>query len=74
MADWVPRSQGCGSWHPDLGTDDEQCLASVADAGAPGALGRGGFYTSGTLAGPLWINGAFQPSDDYGGLGFRCAR
>jgi hypothetical protein len=39
VADWVPRSTGCGSWSGGLG--DEQCLAGAAETGEPGAVQRG---------------------------------
>jgi formylglycine-generating enzyme required for sulfatase activity len=71
VADWVPRSITCSSWS---GSDDAQCLVGVQGTGEPGALVRGFGFGSGASAGPFAVQGAFQPSQSNGGLGFRCAR
>ena len=43
VADWVPRSTGCGTWSPGVSpTADDQCLAGADTEGEPGALLRGG--------------------------------
>jgi formylglycine-generating enzyme required for sulfatase activity len=71
VADWVPRSTGCGSW--DF-SDDEQCLSGAATSGEPGALIRGGWFSSASNAGVFAVFGAVQPSGAGYNLGFRCAR
>jgi hypothetical protein len=74
VADWVPRSTGCGSWGPVISpTNDFLCLAGAADSGEPGALIRGAFNFAGG-GGPLSILGNNPPSLAYGSLGFRCVR
>jgi hypothetical protein len=74
-ADWVPQSTACGTWSPGVSpTGDLQCLAGAATTGEPGALVRGGFFLSGTSAGPLAVVGSDGPSLSDVILGFRCAR
>lgn len=70
VADWVPRSTGCGTWS---GSTDFQCLAGAATTGEPGALIRGGSFDSGADAGPLAVGGVFEPSYSSP-FGLRCAR
>lgn len=71
VADWGPRSVGCGSW---ANSDDNQCLAgAAATAGEPGALVRGGHIFSFNAAGPLWIANN-EPSFESIASGFRCSR
>ncbi len=71
VADWVPRSFGCGTWNAGVSpTDDQQCLS---DDGEPFAVMRGGFSGNGPLAGPLAING-LPGSNAISAVGFRCAR
>ena len=73
VADWVPRSTGCGSW--GAFSDDSQCLAGAASTGGPGALLRGGAFNGGTVAGIFSVVGFFSPSPTGGdGSGFRAAR
>jgi formylglycine-generating enzyme required for sulfatase activity len=73
VADWVPRSSGCGSW--GAFSDDAQCLAGAASTGFPGALHRGGAFNGGTGAGIFSVVGFFGPSPPGGnGSGFRAAR
>jgi len=75
VADWVPRSTACGSWSPGVSpTDDQQCLASTATTGEPGALLRGGYFGGGHEAGPLAVVGYDEPSLAGTDIGFRCAR
>ena len=75
VADWVPRSTGCGTWSASINpTGDDQCLAGAATTGEPGALLRGGAFFSGSLAGPLAVLGSSPPSLPNVGVGFRCAR
>ncbi len=75
VADWVPRSTGCGAWS---GSGDVQCLAGAATMGEPGALLRGGSFLigmlDGMLAGPLTVNSTVGPSSSFNDAGFRCAR
>jgi len=79
VADWVPISTAeCGSWSAAVSpTADFQCLAGADDApvGTPGALRRGGDFSSssGPGAGPLNVFGNLGPSGS-GIIGFRCAR
>jgi formylglycine-generating enzyme required for sulfatase activity len=78
VADWVPRSTGCGAWGASVSpTGDTQCMAGAATTGEPAPLKRGGFWIYGTKAGPLWIY-AQDGLSDTGGIigreGFRCAR
>lgn len=72
VADWVPRSTGCGEWTSDV--RDFQCLAGAATTGEPGALLRGGQFKSRFFAGPLSVFGSLEPSLEDRGIGFRCAR
>ncbi len=75
VADWLPRSAGCGTWTAGMSpTGDDQCLAGAAPTGEPGALLRGGDFGSGPLAGPLAVEGNLAPSDADLFIGFRCAR
>jgi len=78
VAEWIPRSTGCGGW-PDGFGGDVQCLAGAATGGPPGALIRGGSFTTGLgafdfgTAGPFAIRGVSDPSFTNG-VGFRGAR
>ena len=73
VADWVPRSTGCGTWSAGVSpTGNLQCLAGAETTGEPGALIRGGGY--GTDAGPLSVIGYIRPSLQVVDVGFRCAR
>jgi formylglycine-generating enzyme required for sulfatase activity len=76
VADWVPRSTGCGTWSAGASpTGDAQCLAGAATTGEPGALLRGGFaFSAGAPAGPLTVEGRNGPSVSSPDIGFRCAR
>jgi len=76
VADWVPRSTTpCGTWSAAVSpTGDSQCLAGAATTGEPGALLRGGYFNSGSNAGPLAANGSIGPSSTFPIVGFRCAR
>ena len=75
VADWVPRSTGCGTWPVSVSpTGDLQCLAGAATTGEPAALRRGGGFARGTDAGPLIVLGDGGPSFQQDGVGFRCAR
>ena len=74
VADWVPRSIGCGMWSVGVSpTADFQCLVGAATTGEPGALLRGGDFLSGGYAGPLMVSD-LQPSFSDPTVGFRCAR
>jgi formylglycine-generating enzyme required for sulfatase activity len=80
VADWVPRSTGCGRWSPGVSpTGDDQCLAGAATSGEPGALLRGGdfgVFDIGATAGPLAVFGFVGPSAPQFSVvfGFRCVR
>lgn len=72
-ADWVPRTETCGTWSEALSTTDFQCLSNVAVTGEPGVPVRGGVYNDGDLAGPFAVNATVALSV-AGDVGFRCAR
>jgi hypothetical protein len=75
VADWVPRSAGCGSWGAGVSpTGDLQCLAGADATGEPGALRRGGDREAQAAAGPLAVSGLSPPSGSDFVRGFRCAR
>jgi len=74
VADWVPRSNACGTWGAVSATGDSQCLAGAATTGGPGALLRGGFFNNASTAGPLSVLGNNEPFNFFFGIGFRCAR
>lgn len=75
VADWVPHSTTCGAWSVAASpTGDAQCFAGAATTGGPGALRRGGGFSDGTSAGPLWVNASAEPSSAPVRIGFRCAR
>jgi len=71
VADWVPRSTGCGSWDFSV---DIQCLADAATSGEPGALIRGGHFAHGTGAGVFAVSGGDGPGSAGVTTGFRCGR
>src|SRR6266542_288694 len=72
VADWVPLSTSCTGWGSF--SDDLMCLAGASTTGGPGALFRGGDFTSSAHAGPFAVVGSFQPFDAPFAVGFRCAR
>ena len=73
VADWVPASTTCLNWASF--SDDDMCLAGASESIAgPGALLRGGWFTSGAGAGPLSIQGSSKPIRSLDLIGFRCAR
>ena len=78
VADWLPRSTGCGGvWSEAVSpTHDEQCLVGAATTGEPGVLVRGGgcYNFAVTDPGPLAVNATTAPSDVSFANGFRCAR
>jgi len=62
VADWAPLSTACPTW--GAFSNDTQCFAG-ADTGTnrgPGALLRGGYFSNGSVAGPLAVAGNSQPS------------
>lgn len=74
VADWVPRSTftspGWGSF-----SDDFMGLSGASTtSNGPGALYRGGAWGSGTSAGPFFVDGALEPWQYAGTIGFHCAR
>jgi formylglycine-generating enzyme required for sulfatase activity len=73
VADWVALSTTCPGWGGF--SNDQMCLSGASTTGQfPGALDRGGSFAGGPAAGPLAVDGSFQPSFPSGGIGFRCAR
>ncbi len=73
VADWVPRSAGsCPGWG-DF-SDDFMCLAGApTQVDGPGALYRGGDFSSGAAAGALSLSGQLEPWQ-MENVGFRCGR
>jgi Sulfatase-modifying factor enzyme 1 len=74
VADWAPRSAACGLWSAGISGDDLQCMAGAATTQEPGALARGGNWTSSGLAGPFAVDALSGPSYFAGTIGLRCAR
>jgi hypothetical protein len=76
VADWVPVSTACPGWSVgSFSSDDTMCLAGASTVQTgPGALIRGGFFNSGTDAGPFAVSGFFRPSISESVFGFRGAR
>lgn len=80
VADWVPQSTSCPGW--GTFSDDYMCLSGASTtATGPGALVRGGLFTSFTEAGvfaldpgPLRLPIGNSPAVNRRGLGFRCVR
>jgi formylglycine-generating enzyme required for sulfatase activity len=78
VADWVPKSTGCGSW--GTFSDDAQCLAGAeapSPTTQPGALARGGNFANflnPTEAGVFAVTGLAQPATAGDATGFRCGR
>ena len=72
VADWVPWSTGCAPALFDSG--DFNCLAGASTTSGPGALYRGGNWSSGAGAGIFAVDGLHLPSFAFAGIGFRCAR
>ncbi len=73
VADWVPRSEvSCPGWGGF--SDDAMCLTGAAtQVEGPGALYRGGDFSSGSAAGALSISGQLEPWQ-MENVGFRCGR
>jgi formylglycine-generating enzyme required for sulfatase activity len=73
VADWAPVSTACPGW--GAFSNDGMCLSGASTtATGPGALVRGGFYTSGAGAGPFTVQALVQPSGRGSNIGFRGAR
>jgi len=80
VADWVPRSTECPGW--GTFSDDVMCLSGASTtATGPGALVRGGSFTSFTEAGVFALDAGpvhgtlgNSPAEARRSLGFRCAR
>jgi hypothetical protein len=80
VADWDEEAIGvigCTTWPSGFGSDTT-CLGrgeGELSTRFPGALVRGGSYTSaGTDAGPFTVVGFHRPSAAGGDIGFRGAR
>lgn len=77
VADWDEQGADCEDWPSTFG-DDETCLGRMELDGSnhfPGALRRGGSFTSGQSAGPFAVDGRFGPSENaVENVGFRGAR
>jgi len=73
VAEWVAAPTFCPGWASF--SDDEMCLAGASTTTpSPAVLRRGGWFASGTHAGPFAI-AAFPPfRSNAGFVGFRCAR
>jgi hypothetical protein len=84
VADWADLANvGCTDWTTQTGSatgppgSDLSCYGGNGSSGLaqiPGALVRGGFWGSGTLAGAFAVRADFVPSFAFSDLGFRCAR
>jgi len=79
VADWVPRSDGCGIWSAGISpTIDLQCLSGAKNDGEPGALLRGGYFLTEASTGPFTIDATNLPSLSdpfvHESFGFRCTR
>jgi hypothetical protein len=79
VADWMPRSDGCGIWSVGISpTIDLQCLAGAETDGEPGALLRGGDFSTEAGTGPFTIDATAIPSLSdpfvHDSFGFRCTR
>ena len=75
VGDWDEEAAGCQNWGSGLG-DDQTCMGrGEGDAVIrwAGALVRGGFFSSGTDAGPFAVS-SFQLPDPSPIVGFRGAR
>lgn len=73
VADWVPASTACPGWGGF--SDDDMCLSGASTtANGPGALFRGGSFSSGTVAGPFTVAGGGLAWGGGADFGFRCAR
>lgn len=80
VADWMPRSSGCGSWSGVAGglfDLDLSCMNGAANDNLPGALIRGsarnGLGVSGEN-GVFSVDDEAHPSDVFNTVGFRCGR
>ena len=72
-ANWVPRATAAPGW--GTFSNDFMALSGASDtAQHPGAIMRGGFFGSGSAAGPLAVTAAIAPYDSTGGVGVRCVR
>jgi len=73
VADWVPAPTNCPGWASF--SDDEMCIAGASTTTPfPAVLRRGGWFASGTHAGPFAV-AAFPPARSNASfVGFRCAR
>jgi len=73
VADWVPLSTACPGW--GIVSDDSMCLAGAStESFGPGALFRGGSWSSDTEAGAFAVFARRNPSDSFLDVGYRCAR
>ena len=76
VADWDEEAGGCGLWPAGFG-GDRTCVgrgSGEASTHLPGAVVRGGNFTSGTSAGPFAVSAIHQPSNSTPLRGFRGAR
>lgn len=76
VADWAPLSTACPGWVASF-SNDFMCLSGASTtATTPGALVRGGDWTSGTKAGVFALDASASsgPSGSSEFVGFRCAR
>jgi len=76
VGDWGDlASSGCTNWSATFG-DDSSCVGDGTATGAtlPGALYRGGRWSSGTNAGVFAVAGDGSPSFAGEANGFRCGR
>ena len=75
VADWVPLSRDLSvPCSPLFGTNDDNCFSGGNTTHDPGALIRGGAYTTGIRAGVFATFGGATPDASDGTIGFRGAR
>jgi len=74
VAEWLPASTGCPGWGSFSG-EDSMCLSGASETVlGPGALTRGGSFSSGAGAGVFAVSAQNVPYTTAGSLGFRCVR
>ncbi len=76
VAEWDEDAAGCETWSATYGTDATCMGRAEGDANnhGPGALLRGGYWSSGTDAGAFAVDAFDQPSGSFNSVGFRGAR
>ncbi|MFN8641783.1 MAG: SUMF1/EgtB/PvdO family nonheme iron enzyme [Candidatus Binatia bacterium] len=73
VADWGDGATNCTNWSPTYGTD-LSCVGGDGSTNLPGALTRGGAFSSGSDAGVFAVQSDGDPSLSPSRVGFRCVR